>query len=108
MLRFARWKIVAILAMTFSALLYVAPSMLSPAHYEALAQALPSWARPATIVLGLDLQGGSYVMLEVDKASVLHTLATNLRDDARRILREEKVAITGGVGQQARGVQMRI
>jgi len=29
-------------------------------------------------------------MLEVDKPSVLHTLAMNLRDDARRILREEK------------------
>jgi preprotein translocase subunit SecD len=47
-------------------------------------------------------------MLEVDKPSVLHTLAMNLRDDARRILREEKVATTGGIGQQTRGVQMRI
>ena len=108
MLRFAKWKIVAILAMTFSAMLVVAPSLLSPAHYEALAARLPDWARPATIVLGLDLQGGSNVMLEVDKPSVLHTLAMNLRDDARRILREEKVAMTGGIGQQARGVQFRV
>ena len=108
MLRFAKWKIVAILAMTFSAMLVVAPSLLTPSNYEALAARLPDWARPATIVLGLDLQGGSNVMLEVDKPSVLHTLAMNLRDDARRILREEKVATTGGIGQQARGVQMRI
>ena len=108
MLRFAKWKIVAILAMTFSAMLVVAPSLLTPSNYEALAARLPDWARPATIVLGLDLQGGSNVMLEVDKPSVLHTLAINLRDDARRILREEKVATTGGIGQQARGVQMRI
>ena len=108
MLRFAKWKIVAILAMTFSAMLVVAPSLLSPSNYEALAARLPDWARPATIVLGLDLQGGSNVMLEVDKPSVLHTLAMNLRDDARRILREEKVATTGGIGQTARGVQLRI
>ena len=108
MLRFAKWKIVAILAMTFSAMLVVAPSLLTPSNYEALAARLPDWARPATIVLGLDLQGGSNVMLEVDKPSVLHTLAMNLRDDARRILREEKVATTGGIGQQTRGVQMRI
>jgi len=108
MLRFAKWKIVAILAMTFSAMLVVAPSLLTPSNYEALAAHLPDWARPATIVLGLDLQGGSNVMLEVDKPSVLHTLAMNLRDDARRILREEKVATTGGIGQQTRGVQMRI
>ena len=69
---------------------------------------IADWARPPTIVLGLDLQGGSNVMLEVDKPSVLHTLAMNLRDDARRILREEKVAMTGGIGQQARGVQFRV
>ena len=108
MLRFARWKIFAILAMTLAAFSVVAPSLLSPAGFESLAKALPAWAKPATIVLGLDLQGGSYVMLEVDKASELHALALSLRDDARRILREEKVAITGGVGQQARGVQFRL
>ena len=108
MLRFAKWKIVAILAMTLAAMLVVAPSLLSSANYEALAARLPEWARPATIVLGLDLQGGSNVMLEVDKPSVLHTLAMNLRDDVRRILREEKVAMTGGIGQQTRGVQLRV
>jgi len=108
MLRFATWKIVAILALTFAAMLVVAPSLLSLSNYETLAAKLPDWARPPTIVLGLDLQGGSNVMLEVDKPSVLHTLAMNLRDDARRILREEKVAMTGGIGQQARGVQFRV
>ena len=108
MLRLATWKIVAIVTMTLAAVLVVVPSMLSPAHYEQLAASLPSWARPATIVLGLDLQGGSYVMLEVDRPSVLHTQVTNLRDDVRRVLREEKVAITGGIGQQTRGVQLRV
>lgn len=108
MLRFATWKIIAILALTLAAVLVIVPSTLAPASYKALERALPSWAQPRTIVLGLDLQGGSYVMLEVDKASVLHTQVTNLRDDVRRILREEKVAITGGIGTQARGVQLRI
>ena len=42
------------------------------------------------------------------RPSVLHTQVDNLRDDVRRILREEKVAITGGIGVQARGVQLRI
>lgn len=108
MLRFATWKIIAILALTLAAVLVIVPSTLAPASFKALEHALPSWAQPRTIVLGLDLQGGSYVMLEVDKASVLHTQVTNLRDDVRRILREEKVAITGGIGTQARGVQLRI
>lgn len=108
MLRFSTWKFFAIVAMTLAAVLVVAPSMLSPAHYEALKARLPSWLTPPTIVLGLDLQGGSHVMLEVDQADLVSTQVKNLRDDVRRILREEKVAITGGIGATPRGVQLRV
>ena len=94
MLRFSTWKFLAILAMTLAAVLVVAPSMLSPSNYQALASRLPSWLTPPTIVLGLDLQGGSHVMLEVDQADLVSTQVKNLRDDVRRILREEKVAMT--------------
>ncbi|MFM8860539.1 MAG: protein translocase subunit SecD [Methylocystis sp.] len=107
MLRFSTWKFIAIVAMTLAAILVVAPSMITPAHYEALKERLPAWLTPPTIVLGLDLQGGSHVMLEVDKADILTTQVKNLREDVRRILREEKVAITGGIGATPRGVQLR-
>ncbi len=59
-------------------------------------------------MLGLDLQGGSHVLLEVDSNSVVKTLVDNLRDSVRRVLREEKVPITGGIGVLPRGVQLRI
>ncbi len=108
MLRFSTWKFLAILAMTLAAVLVVAPSMLSPSNYQALASRLPSWLTPPTIVLGLDLQGGSHVMLEVDQADLVSTQVKNLRDDVRRILREEKVAMTGGIGATTRGVQLRV
>jgi preprotein translocase subunit SecD len=108
MLRFSTWKFLAIVAMTLAAVLVVAPSMLSPSNYQALASRLPSWLTPPTIVLGLDLQGGSHVMLEVDQADLVTTQVKNLRDDVRRILREEKVAMTGGIGATARGVQLRV
>jgi preprotein translocase subunit SecD len=108
MLRFSTWKLLAIVAMTLAAVLVVTPSMLSPASYQALAARVPSWLMPPTIVLGLDLQGGSHVMLEVDQADLLSTQVKNLRDDVRRILREEKVGITGGIGATARGVQLRV
>ena len=55
--------------------------------------------RPARSCWASTCKAAPNVMLEVDKPSVLHTLAMNLRDDVRRILREEKVAITGGIGQ---------
>ncbi|QGM99452.1 protein translocase subunit SecD [Methylocystis parvus] len=108
MLRFSTWKFLAIVAMTLAAILVVAPSTLSPSNYQALASRLPSWLMPPTIVLGLDLQGGSHVMLEVDQADLISTQIKNLRDDVRRILREEKVAITGGIGTTPRGVQVRV
>lgn len=108
MLRFAVWKVAAIVAMTVLALLVVVPSMLSQGTREALRAHLPQSFPLKTIVLGLDLQGGSHVLLEVDAASVLRTQVENLRDDVRRILREERVPITGGIGMQQRGVQFRL
>lgn len=108
MLRFATWKIVSILAMTALAFLVIVPSLLSPETREAVSSHVPSWVPFKTIVLGLDLQGGSHVLLEVDSASVVKTQVDNLRDDVRRVLREEKVSITGGIGILPRGVQLRI
>lgn len=108
MLRFPAWKITSILAMTVFAILLIVPSLLSPEHREALIAHLPKWVPARAIVLGLDLQGGSHVLLEVDSNSVVKTLVDNLRDSVRRVLREEKVSITGGIGVQPRGVQLRI
>ncbi len=108
MLRFAPWKIASILAMTVIGFLLVVPSLLGPAHRDALIAHMPKWLPVRAIVLGLDLQGGSHVLLEVDKNSVVKTLVDNLRDSIRRILREEKVPITGGIGALPRGVQLRI
>ncbi|MGO9005601.1 MAG: protein translocase subunit SecD [Beijerinckiaceae bacterium] len=108
MLRFATWKIVAISLMTALAIFVIIPSLLSPGSREALTSHLPGWIPTRAIVLGLDLQGGSHVLLEVDSASVVKTQVENLRDDARRALREEKVPISGGIGLLPRGLQFRI
>jgi SecD/SecF fusion protein len=108
MLRFATWKIVSILAMTALAFLVIVPSLLPPETRATVLSHVPSWLPARAIVLGLDLQGGSHVLLEVDSASVVKTQVDNLRDDVRRVLREEKVSITGGIGILPRGVQFRI
>ena len=108
MLRFATWKIVSILGMTVIALLLIIPSLLPPDARAGLVNHLPSWVPVRTIVLGLDLQGGSHVLLEVDSNEVLKTEVQNLRDDARRLLREEKIPISGGIGLLTRGIQLHI
>ena len=109
MLRFARWKVASILLMTALALLLIVPSLLSGSSFSAVKAALPKWLPVEQIVLGLDLQGGAHLLMEVDSADVTRTQVTNLRDDVRRILREESVrSLAGGIGMQGRNVQMRI
>ena len=113
MLRYSRAKIAAILLLVLAGFLYAAPSLLSPETRTALREAtppfMPSWLIPhQAIVLGLDLQGGSHVLLEVDSAAVLKTQVATLRDDMRRILRDEKVALAGGLAVLPRGVSVRI
>jgi SecD/SecF fusion protein len=108
MLRFATWKVVSILSATALALLVIIPSLLSPGARTSLADHLPGWFPLRTIVLGLDLQGGSHVLLEVDQNSVLKTEVQNLRDDTRRLLREQKIPISGGVAMLQRGVQLHL
>jgi len=108
MLRFAPWKVASILIGTLLAFLLVVPSLLPKDTREAIGRSMPSWLPYRVVVLGLDLQGGAHVLLEVDSASVLRTQVENLRDDVRRVLRDEKVSLSGGIGLQQRGVTVRI
>ena len=106
MMRFATWKVVTIILGTLIAILVVVPSLLPPDTRAALDRVLPVQAK--TIVLGLDLQGGAHLLLEVDAASLAKTQVDNLRDDARRLLRENGVKLSGGIGVQNRGIQFRV
>ena len=42
-------------------------------------------------MLGLDLQGGSHILLEVDTDAVRKEKVEALRDDVRRVLRENRL-----------------
>jgi SecD/SecF fusion protein len=107
MLRFAPWRVAAIIALVVAAVLLVVPSFLSPAEVTSLQKTLPSLPARA-IVLGLDLQGGAHVLLEVDSGSLTHTQVDSLRDDVRGKLRDGRISIAGGIATQPRGVQVRI
>ena len=58
---------------------------------------------PKAIVLGLDLQGGSQLLLEVDQNELIASQAKGLRDDVRRILQQEGVRADGGIGDFGAG-----
>src|SRR5579871_6835780 len=90
MLFFSRWKALAVILTALVVCLFAVPNFLP----EKIAQALPQWAQ-RHIVLGLDLQGGSHILLEVDSNAVRKEKVEALRDDVRRVLREAKVGYTG-------------
>ena len=108
MFRLAPWKVFSILALVFCAALAIVPSFLPPAVVAAVEARLPSFLPFRAIVLGLDLQGGAHILMEVDSASVIKTQVEALRDDVRTKMREGKIPISGGIATQPRGVVVRI
>ncbi|MEE7457420.1 protein translocase subunit SecD [Methylorubrum populi] len=113
MLRFTRTKIVATLAVILIGLSLAVPSFVPADSRKAFIQSLPSWfpswiIPQRAIVLGLDLQGGSQILLEIDQPDLVRSLTTGLRDDVRRILREASVSPEGGIRVINRGVELRI
>lgn len=109
MFRQSTIKTVLIALTLFLSVYAVLPTFLGAERTRLIASYLPSFMVPkGTIKLGLDLQGGVHVMLEADKAGLARDLVRQLQEDVRRVLRTERVAPTGGIVAQARGVSFRI
>jgi preprotein translocase subunit SecD len=87
MLYFPRWKIILITFACLLAVLLAIPTFIP----EASRNALPKWMPKRAVNLGLDLQGGSHLLLEVDFDAFLREQMQNLADDVRAALRNEKV-----------------
>jgi preprotein translocase subunit SecD len=60
------------------------------------------------MVLGLDLQGGSHLLLEVDTAAVRKEKLDQLRDEVRKVLREGKVGLVSAPVVRGNNVEVRI
>jgi preprotein translocase subunit SecD len=102
MAHFPKWKIILVLLVTLAGFTWAAPSLLP----RETTDRMPSWLQPVS--LGLDLQGGSYLLLEVDTTYVVREHLTSLVESARVTLRKEKVkyADLGVMGKD--GVKVRI
>ena len=90
MLFFTRWKAAAILVTALVVCLCAVPNFFS----ESVIGKWPSWAQ-RHVVLGLDLQGGSSLLLEVDTNSVRKERLQALAEDVLRTLREARIPFTG-------------
>lgn len=87
MVYFERWKVILILLACFLGLAYAAPNLTGQNWH----QALPSWMPGKTINLGLDLQGGSHILLRIEMDQVFNERRDSMIDEARRNLRRDRI-----------------
>ena len=103
MIYFAKWKIFSILGICLFGLIFAAPNFLSSQQ----AASLPSWVPSKQFSLGLDLQGGSHLLLEVEVDSVIRERLDALVDSMRTELRKARVQY-GSLGVTATGATVTI
>ena len=99
MVYFAKWKIILVLLVCALGLLYAAPNLMSRQTVEQLQQALPDWLPSKQVNLGLDLQGGSHLLLSVDWQVVVNDRLQAVADSLPSELRQ------AGIGYTGRGVE---
>ncbi len=90
MLQFPRWKVVMVMAITTFFMVTALPNALP----ERARAKLPSFMPSATVPLGLDLRGGSHLLLELDFNAYKREHFANVRDALRESLRAAKVGYT--------------
>ena len=92
MLDFPKWKIWLTLVATFVGMALAIPSFFP----EATVKSWPAWVPKYQIALGLDLRGGSRLLLEADTADVARQRLGVMSDTVRDTMRREKPRIEIG------------
>ncbi|MCA1296951.1 protein translocase subunit SecD [Stappia indica] len=104
MLYFARWKISLIVLVVLAGLVTTLPNFFSSDTLKAW----PDWLPKRQVVLGLDLQGGAYLLYEIDRKDYVAKRLKTLVGDIRQTLREDPRIGYTGLGVQGNGAQVRI
>ena len=89
MMTVSRWKIIAVLLATIFGLLFTLPNLF-PASTVA---GFPNWVPKQRLNLGLDLQGGSYLLLEVDTNALRAERISNLAEETGNLLRAQNIEV---------------
>ncbi len=103
MFHISRLRLATILATTLLICLFAVPNFFP----EKVVQGWPKWAQ-RHIVLGLDLQGGSHILLEVDANAVRKEKVEALRDDVRRVVRENRLGSPAAATIRGNSVEFRV
>ncbi len=73
------WKLILVIIVLIAAVIYILPSI------------KPTWWPHKKINLGLDLQGGMHLVLEVDTEKALESTIERIRLEIRNLLKKERI-----------------
>src|ERR1700720_3553556 len=91
MLYFANWKILLICTVCALGVILSVPNLFSAAQLAHVPRFIPH----KQVALGLDLRGGSYLLLEVDVAAAQRDRLNTIIDNVRNALRDANIGYTG-------------
>lgn len=94
MVYIARWKVILVLTVCVLGVLYGAPNLMPPAALQWMQAHLPSYFPTQPVNLGLDLRGGSHLLLEVAVDDVIGERMQAMVDQTRSELRGAKIGYT--------------
>jgi len=89
MLYFQRWKIALVILLVATGIAFAAPNLLDREKRDTL----PSWWQPLS--LGLDLQGGSHLLLELGVDELIKDKLDGVVDVTRKALRDKRIRYIG-------------
>jgi len=103
MVYFSKWKIGFVLVVCLLGLVFSAPNFFDPKT----ADGMPDWVPHKQVNLGLDLRGGSHLLLEVDIATVMKEHLDAIVESMRGELRKARIRY-GGLGVAANAAKVTI
>ncbi|MER0239639.1 protein translocase subunit SecDF [Fulvimarina sp. MAC8] len=103
MLYFSRWKSILIWLVVALGIVYALPNVFPRSVLDSFPDFVPS----DQITLGLDLQGGSYILLQVDEDDLIAKRVQSLSDSARSSLRSARIGYSA-ISENDRSVTIRL
>lgn len=95
MVYYAPWKKWATVLLCVLALVYAAPNLLPREISKPLSESHSHWLPVHPVNLGLDLQGGSYLLLSVDIEVAIRDRLNTMLDAVRKQLLDQGIKYTG-------------
>ena len=103
MLEISKWRLFIVLSVCLLGIYYLIPNFYNKTEVTGL----PKYISKKQVNLGLDLQGGSHLLLEVDTNAVLKERSEYLVDEIRSLLRKNKIKYTN-LGSKVKGAVVTI